>query len=347
MTQARSNHWDNWKGLAIIAVVMVHVSGATERFPAGSFNNEFGVVLRQFINFPVAVFLFISGYFAQSSRHGSPADDPLGFQRRRLPRILVPYLAWTLVYLAARQFQGGQGVAEVVQGVAFGTAMGVGYFVIVLLQLTLLTPLLDRLGRGAGVALMAASGVLSAAFIYYFQLARPQSILAAFPYYALPFFVWMPFYLLGFVLAKYPPRAPRAALWWLLYLAALAASVVEGLHWQQAGLRALATSQLKASTVAASLALCMLVYLGRNQRGLMAGDGVLAWLGRHSYPIYLGHMLVLVAAGKALGRISPLFQMQPLYLLTCTTVVLLVCAGIVTAAKKALPHWLGVRVLGA
>lgn len=59
--QMRDNYWDNWKGIAIIAVVSVHVLGQTSSFPLDSFNNLFGVFLRQFVNFCVALFFFLSG----------------------------------------------------------------------------------------------------------------------------------------------------------------------------------------------------------------------------------------------------------------------------------------------
>jgi surface polysaccharide O-acyltransferase-like enzyme len=55
----RISFWDKWKGVAIIAVVLIHALGSTANFPVGSLNNDFGIILRQFINFPVGLFIFL------------------------------------------------------------------------------------------------------------------------------------------------------------------------------------------------------------------------------------------------------------------------------------------------
>lgn len=56
----RSQYWQMIRGICILAVVMIHCS-------TGQGYSEleyFGwVVLRQLINFPVAIFVFLSGYF--------------------------------------------------------------------------------------------------------------------------------------------------------------------------------------------------------------------------------------------------------------------------------------------
>lgn len=68
----RESYWDSWKGVAIIAVVAIHASGATQFFEDGSFNWYFGLVLRQFIDFAVPLFLAMAGYFSMKGATDNP-----------------------------------------------------------------------------------------------------------------------------------------------------------------------------------------------------------------------------------------------------------------------------------
>ena len=68
----RISYWDNWKGIAIIAVVAIHASNGTAAFEEGSFNWLFGLTFRQFIDFAVPLFLAMSGYFSVKNSSGNP-----------------------------------------------------------------------------------------------------------------------------------------------------------------------------------------------------------------------------------------------------------------------------------
>ena len=73
------------RGLAICAVVLIHC------LP----QNTITIILRPFLNFAVALFLFLSGMLTPQSK-----IDNLGlFYKRRIGKILIPYLVWSLVYL--------------------------------------------------------------------------------------------------------------------------------------------------------------------------------------------------------------------------------------------------------
>jgi len=63
----RNEYWDAIKGVAIIAVIMMHATNSTRAFPAESLNYLTGVVTRQFMTFAVPLFFFISGFFVERS----------------------------------------------------------------------------------------------------------------------------------------------------------------------------------------------------------------------------------------------------------------------------------------
>ena len=72
-----------FRAFAIIAVVMIHTT------PMGKYQ----VFCRPFINFSVATFLFISGYLTKIDTNNWST-----FYRKRITRVLFPYIFWTIIY---------------------------------------------------------------------------------------------------------------------------------------------------------------------------------------------------------------------------------------------------------
>lgn len=137
----RSPNWDTYKGVSILAVIGIHASAGALTFPESSWNWQFGMVFRQWMNFAVPVFLGMSGYFALST------SEPSSWRgwTRAAARLLPPYLAWTLVTLLLKRPEELLSPLRVAQAVLMGTGIGIGYYVIVLMQCQVLTPLLLRL----------------------------------------------------------------------------------------------------------------------------------------------------------------------------------------------------------
>ena len=80
-----------FRALAIVAVVMIHTT------PLGNWQ----VFCRPFINFSVATFLFLSGYLTKISN-----DNWCAFYKKRIIRVIIPYVIWTVLYtLASRNIE--------------------------------------------------------------------------------------------------------------------------------------------------------------------------------------------------------------------------------------------------
>lgn len=96
------------------------------------------VVLRPFLNWAVAGFLFLSGLLTSESKilRGGVA--------KRLHKVLIPYLVWSGIYLVVTQRLTAGGI---VKGVLFGTSSAQMYYLLVYAQLVMLTPLLYRVLR--------------------------------------------------------------------------------------------------------------------------------------------------------------------------------------------------------
>lgn len=58
--ERKREYWQSIRGVCILAVVLIHSLGGFDY--SVSYNTEF-IILRQIINFAVATFVFMSGYF--------------------------------------------------------------------------------------------------------------------------------------------------------------------------------------------------------------------------------------------------------------------------------------------
>lgn len=112
------------RGLAIIAVVLIHTcpSGLSQVF------------VRPFLNFAVAMFIFLSGYLTKTEN-----EDWIHFIKKRCLRVMIPYIVWTIIYtLPSFSFQ------KLAFNLVTTKSAYTLYYVFVYIQLVILTPLLCK-----------------------------------------------------------------------------------------------------------------------------------------------------------------------------------------------------------
>lgn len=127
------------KGLCIICVVLIHL-------PWGQSENWSGwlwISVRQIINFAVATFFFLSAYYTKSSEE-LHKEGIANYYKKRLRRLIVPYIIWATVYIVAIPLATTGKVSDNWL-YYYLTGKGPTYFLLALLQFTLLNPLLQRL----------------------------------------------------------------------------------------------------------------------------------------------------------------------------------------------------------
>jgi fucose 4-O-acetylase-like acetyltransferase len=332
----RNEYWDVVKGVAIIAVLTIHAANYGLSFDAGTVHHQIALSVLQFVDFPVATFLLLSGYFANTKA----LAHPVSFWTRRITRLLPPYLIWTAVYLAILYPGDLLKPVEIAKHLITGTGIGIGYYIIVLLQMIVLTPLLNAIGSLRWqVAIMVATAAMGLICSYAFQLLPGVGRFSQFPFNMLPFVVWCPFYQLGFVISKFKlddslTRLPRGPLF-SLYVVAIALSFVEAFWVWGAGSN-LAPFQLKLTSVLTSLAIALLVFRYANSE--IRSGGLLAKLGQSSFFIYLTHLLVFIAIEPSVRSVPLIADNQFLYLpiLVFATLAILWAAIEATASVRSM-----------
>lgn len=117
------------RGIAIIGVICIH------SVPSGSIQ----IWIRPFINFSVAMFLFLSGFLSRRDRWNP---------ERRIKKVLVPYILWTVIYTAPYSRFGFKSfVYLLVLNTITGQSAAIMYYIFVYIQLTLLIPAAEKLSK--------------------------------------------------------------------------------------------------------------------------------------------------------------------------------------------------------
>ncbi|MGB2222478.1 MAG: acyltransferase [Neptunomonas phycophila] len=347
-SKARIAYWDNWKGFAIIAVVAIHATNNTIFFPVGSFNWLFGIGFRQVVDFAVPIFLGMAGYFSA----GSLNEKPLAFVKKRLVYIIFPYILFTSIYLLLKSRYQVPSWEWFAEGFYLGKGIGIGYFVIVLIQFIFLTLIYNKIeNKKTHIYVMVFGTLLGAAFTYFFYANNSILTFSKFPYNAIFFFVWYPFYHLGYFFARYDVRLriEKIKLEVLLFLLFVSVFVafIEGLYWSYIKDNySFGMSQVKISSFFVSLILFLMIINLNKSKGFLADNNVLTWLGRRSYAIYLIHLLFLYRLQSVLKGVNWLYEMQPFFILM--SIVLAIGASMVSIfiVEKIFPNKIHRYALG-
>lgn len=307
---ARDRYLQAIRGLAIACVVCIHCLPQCAA----------SVVLRPFLNWAVAGFLFLSGLLTNESKI-------LRGVAKRLHKVLIPYLVWSGIYLVVTQRLTAGGI---VKGVLFGTSSAQMYYLLVYAQLVMLTPLLYRVLRSHRLLVYCVTPV--------FLLVREVAAIVgvALPQVQVLFPAWLLFYVLGLDWGKVGRVATRrCSLLPGLLVTCLFLQLVSGFAWLARGDYNMATTQLKLSSMATSAVLVVLIGLTGHRLRQLFARSYLVKLGDLSFGIYLCHILVLSVVTKVLGFVAIPALMATVVNLAVTLVV---SACVVAVGATLLPR---------
>jgi surface polysaccharide O-acyltransferase-like enzyme len=276
-----------------------HVADAEIHWPSAAPGPDHGwlfwslVALNQAARFSVPAFFFLAGLLARGGSMGV-----------RLRRLLLPYVAWSIILWA---------IPELLRGPARPAAMGVefllgqtftgGYFLVALAQLAIVTPGMVRLASSRpSRAALAAAALLSAivgaeTIAAYGGDSGPATVMRnGFSDCLSSGVVWAPFFLAGAIAGR---RAPALEAWLMRYagrlvvlaVVALPLTLVEfRMTFEATGSVGIAATFLKPSCIALAAAisgLALVVPVGP------VATRVMAHLAPAAFAIYLAHGAVL------------------------------------------------------
>ena len=276
------------------------------------------------------MFYFLSGYFVK--------DEKL--DTKGIKRILIPYCIWSVLWFAETTITGSQPVTtwKVLNTIFFGGAFFPLYFLVVLVELKLISPLIikniEHLNKNGKYAwykdwmLLITPITLSILYaIQYITKSQPTIYAQIFP-------TWFIMYYAGCLVRKgtINTNTIQALLCVLIgiYMMNIESTYINNVlqvpFW--------AVTQLKFSSFFYSLALSVLfVSLHRKM-----DRGIIVRLGEYSFGIFLLHLPVKMIIEKLVNICLP--NTHPLWQISVVVLSLMMCWIIIEISNKILPKWL-------
>jgi peptidoglycan/LPS O-acetylase OafA/YrhL len=363
------------RGLSILAVVCNHAAGwgfiamfwwtnlyrQVDTVPnydqLGSLPYYGLVAVQQLALFSVPAFLFISGFFIAYAARGNAATSGSSstlswkFVRTQIARLLWPYVVWSLVIFITDALQGTwYSPLEYVRRLVVGEATDAYFFVPLLCQFYLLSPLIARWGKRIGGWLIAIAVVI--------QLVVTGLLYLPFLGVSLPdwvhsrgeLFVWHAIYfplgtVCGFHYSRLKPWLARAKCGLLVATVVLGVlSILESEALYRETLNyGWARGGFKFSTILYAIA--FILFLLTLSKPAIPFKQAINQIGTKSYGVYLLHPKVLELVARVIYHVAPWMLAhqilyQPVLVATGAGIPLLFMNWMMKSRAKKFSHYL-------
>lgn len=324
----RNVFWDAVKGLAIVAVILIHT---TARYTVG------GVVWRQMINFAVPMFFFMAGYFCHHD--GSLSE----FVTRKAKRILVPLVVFSVGYALLDLWFGlRRGVAPTAGSACLALVnfpFGWGYFVLSLFQMFCLYPFLARKSAKWLTGFSAVCFLLSYGYCLSSETVFKELHICRRMMPFVLFLPWVPMFALGVVTKR---EGLEIKLRWALAgsVLFLLLSMAEGLFYFSRDMLEIMFTPIKTCSLGFALCLAMTFSCVERREGGIRRDGPffrrLAELGRYSLFVYLSHRFVLLVLRGVAGPLMSSVVISPIAVIVVEYVLVRMIMAMPARVRKSL-----------
>lgn len=298
-------------------------------------SGEWQVYCRPWINFSVATFLFLSGYLTKLEY-----DNWYAFFKKRISRVLVPYVIWTLIYSMPSILSNGN-ISVFAKNLITAKAAPTMYYIFVYIQFVLLTPWLAKLAKSKYRHLGWFVAPISTLIFKYYGLVtgvEPNSYVSLF--WSDACLGWFTYYYLGLLLANkiIRPEYSFKKLGWV-YILSIILQTSEGYGLLLLG-EVNCGTQIKLTSFLTSTIFLLIVYAILNRPNINVKNKFLRSLGDYSFGIYLCHIMIIMILDKI-----PYYNLLP-YPLTSAIVVLISWSCCFIGSKicsNKINGWLGLK----
>lgn len=278
--------FDMLRGAAIIGVIAIHVTTAviTDHTSLSAF--YLSLFLNQLSRFAVPAFLFLSGFGLNLKNRLE--EGYLLFLKRRLSKIVLLYVLWSLVYHVYNN--SALNIADFGNELITGGSHYHLYFVPLIILFYAMYPLLKKIGEStsglAAALIITVSSQIVGRVFGVSQLVQPLNLLN-----------WLIFFVMGIWFAKhFSSKVIRIK----KYTHALVISVFIGIaviFMESSRIigsvgKSKATTSMRPSIIVLSvLVILLFISLSWKQKAVIK---LLGKLSTHSFGIYLSHVLILI-----------------------------------------------------
>lgn len=293
----RIEYFDILRGLAIIMVVLIHSTNYYSIEPEG---NAIGMIIwRNALCFAVPLFITLSGYLL-ATKDFSKDGSYSAFLKRQIPRVLIPYLIWGLVYSLIAIWAGSSLSAVIIKFLTFQASVPL-YFIGVIIQLYYLLPIVQKLANTRGLIITGTMSLLFCLGVYLMRYHYGMTI----PVFAFAgtFIPWMFFNVLGVYFGQ-GKRITKKTVYLLLlsifsFVVLMADSNFEFMRFKD---YKSATSTIRVT----SLIFCFFIISWLfSLKSADIKNRFVSYIGVISSGIYFSHMIFLTLFGNRLPKHLP------------------------------------------
>lgn len=276
----KNNMVQVFRALAIIAVVMIHTCPSA----------KWQVVCRPFINFAVATFLFLSGYLTKTEN-----EDWGAFYKKRIIRVLIPYLIWSILYSLPAIHNNSKGIERLFFNLFTTKASFHFYYIFVYIQFVLLTPFLSKLAKSKCQILGWLVAPISILVCKYYGLLMGIDLNKYVSFiWSYSCLGWFSFYYLGLILGnRIIEKNFSLRFLSMLYIISIVLQMLEGYGWLLLGEWNCGT-QLKLTSLLTSTLFLLIIDAILKQSCIDIKNKCLRLLGDHSFGIYMCHIMIMI-----------------------------------------------------
>ena len=303
MTNKRIIGFDALRLAAIVGVIAIHVSyPPLYHLSENSYAWWVSNIVESLLRWVVPAYFMLSGALLLSK------DEPISVMfTRRLPRILVPFLFWTQIYILLTLYQGSkQTYIELLYKSISGPAYYHLWFVYTLIGLYIATPLIRQLIKQARIQLIEYFLVLWFLFSSLFPLIN--KLLHIKLGISIPFVDgYIGYFVLGYYIYNYPlPARTRKYAYFLTYLSWLI--VILGTYTltiSSGKYDDFFHQYLALPVIINSIAIfTYFQHMKLSTKNIITELSSKINIGRISYGIYLSHLLVMYWLQKSVFHLN-------------------------------------------
>lgn len=275
---------------------------------------------RPFMNFSVGLFLFLSGLLSNAEKW-SP--------KKRLMKVLIPYLIWSLVYVVVNNYKNVSGLPlTYIKNLITTNSSAIMYYIFVYCELTLLIPAIDKLSESKFKWVGFIITPIEIIFMRLLPLALGYKINN---YVAIIMHIscagWFIYFYLGYLIGnrKIEIKVSTVKLS-ILWVISIVLQVMEGYWYLSMGEQNCGT-QSKLSAIITGVIFVLLTYkyiISEN----VPTNKYLKILGDKSFGIYFSHLAVMGVLGKI-----PYYKVIAIYPLNAVIAILVSFACVIIGEK--------------
>lgn len=281
------------------------------------------VIIRPFINFAVAMFIFLSGYLTKIEDKNLTIDV---FNKKRILRVIIPYIIWSIIYTIAYS-----DYRKFFIKILTGTSCGIYYYILVYIQLVLITPFVIKLVKSKYKNIGFTITPVFMLIYYLIVIILKKEI--PFPINANNFAIWFIYYYLGITLGNNQIIIKNMNNIKIVVVISLVLQIFEGILWDKLGYYGMATTQLKFTSMISNILILLLTFFWLSNGKEIeekSWKNYLIEIGGMSFGIYLSHILILGIFNKII------FCWEDIFFPLNTTILILINCICVLIGRKIL-----------